>query len=138
MRIGELAAAAGVTTKTIRFYEDAGVLPVPTRQRSGYRDYDHSALDRLAFVKAAQAAGLTLAQISDVVSARDSSGAPCEHVAEVLEQHAAELERRITELNTLLSQVRLLEKRAKTLDPDQCTPAQVCHLFPTSPASRAR
>jgi MerR family copper efflux transcriptional regulator len=95
MRIGELAATAGVTTKTIRYYESAGVLPAPARQASGYREYDHRAVDRLAFVKAAQAAGLTLAEIVDVVSARESAGAPCAHVAAVLEQHAHDLERRI-------------------------------------------
>ena len=132
MRIGELAATAGVTTKTIRYYESAGVLPAPARQASGYREYDHRAVDRLAFVKAAQAAGLTLAEIVDVVSARESAGAPCAHVAAVLEQHANDLERRIAELTTLLTQVRQLSARAKTLHPDQCTPAQVCHLIPTA------
>lgn len=130
MRIGELAAAAGVTTKAIRYYESAGVLPVPARQASGYREYNHGAVDRLAFVKAAQAAGLALAEIVDVVSARDNNGAPCDHVAAVLEQHASDLERRIAELTALLTQVRQLSDRAKTLDPDQCTPAQVCHLIP--------
>ncbi len=64
MRIGELAARSGLTAKTIRFYEQAGVLPEPARQPSGYRSYDDTALDRLRFVRAAQAAGLTLARRS--------------------------------------------------------------------------
>ncbi|MEV7527641.1 heavy metal-responsive transcriptional regulator [Agrococcus lahaulensis] len=132
MRIGELAAAADVTAKTIRFYETTGVLPAPTRQASGYRAYDHGAVDRIAFVKAAQAAGLTLAQIRDVISARDSSGAPCQHVAALLEQHAVELQRRISELTALLTQVRRLGQRANTLDPAQCDPALVCHVIPTA------
>lgn len=132
MRIGELAAASGVTTKAIRFYETTGVLPAPARQASGYRQYDHGAIDRLAFVKAAQAAGLTLAQITDVISARDNSGAPCRHVADLLEQHAADLERRIAELTALLKQVRRLGDRATTLNPAQCHPSQVCHLIPTA------
>jgi len=132
MRIGELAAAAKVTTKAIRFYEATGVLPVPSRQASGYRDYDHGAVDRLAFVKAAQAAGLSLVQIRDVISARDSSGAPCQHVAALLEQHALEMERRIAELTAVLTQVRRLRRRATTLDHAQCHPAQVCHVIPTA------
>src|SRR5690554_6745110 len=130
MLIGDLAAAAGVTAKTICFYESAGVLPMPARQASGYREYDHRAVDRLAFVKAAQAAGLTLAEVVEVVSARESSGAPCEHVAAVLAQHASELEQRIAELTALLAQVRQLGDRAKTLNPSECTPSQVCHLIP--------
>lgn len=132
MRIGELAAAAGVTTKTIRFYEDTGVLPAPSRQASGYRQYDHGAVDRLAFVKAAQAAGLTLAQVRDIIAARDSSGAPCQHVAALLEQHAVELEQRIAELTALLTQVRRLGQRATNLDPAHCHPAQVCQIIPTT------
>ena len=134
MRIGELATAAGVTTKTIRFYEDAGVLPDPSRRPSGYRQYDHGAVDRLAFIKAAQAAGLTLAQIRGIISVRDSNGPPCHHVAALLEQHAVELEQRIAGLTTLLTQVRQLGQRATTLDPTQCHPAQVCQVIPTAEA----
>ena len=42
MRIGELAEATGTTTKTLRFYEDSGLLPPPERTVSGYRDYDRA------------------------------------------------------------------------------------------------
>jgi len=63
MLIGELAAKTGMTAKALRFYEQAGVLPEPARTPAGYRDYDPAALDRLAFVRAAQAAGLTLAEV---------------------------------------------------------------------------
>lgn len=58
MRIGELAGRAGVTAKTLRFYEQAGVLPAPGRTPAGYRDYDEAALDVLRFVRAAKAAGV--------------------------------------------------------------------------------
>ncbi len=51
MKIGELAAASGITPKTIRFYEQAGVLPEPARTLSGYRDYGPEFVDRLQFVR---------------------------------------------------------------------------------------
>ena len=132
LRIGELAAATGVSTKTIRFYETAGVLPAPARTTSGYRQYDASAADRLAFIRAAQAAGLTLAQIRDVISARDISEAPCHHVATLLADHAAALQARLSQLSELLEHVRWLSHRATTLDPGQCLPQHVCHAIPTS------
>src|SRR3546814_20485414 len=47
MKIGELAARTGVTTKTIRFWESTGPLADPTRTPSGYRDYDPESVDRL-------------------------------------------------------------------------------------------
>lgn len=131
MRIGELARRGGVTTKTIRFYEQAGVLARPVRLPSGYRDYDDVTLDRLAFVRAAQAAGLTLAEIRDVITARDTDGPPCEHVRRLLDAHAAGLDARILELDRLRGEVEYLRRRAVTLDPGACTDAAVCHVIPT-------
>ncbi len=131
MRIGELARRAGTTTKTLRFYEQAGLLPEPDRTPSGYRDYDPAALDRLAFVKAAQAAGLTLAEIRAIVAIREAQGPPCEHVVGLLDAHAADLDQRITELTDLRLEVERLRARARDLDPAACGAAAVCHVIPT-------
>ncbi|MEV8547135.1 MerR family transcriptional regulator [Streptomyces sp. NPDC051572] len=68
MRIGELAVANGLTLKTIRFYEQAGLLPAPPRTPGGYRDYPPQVGARLAFVRDAQSAGLTLAEIRSILS----------------------------------------------------------------------
>lgn len=76
MRTGELAERAGISAEAIRYYERVGVLTPPARTASGYRDYDEVALDRLSFVRAAQAVGLTLGQIREVVAFRDWGGAP--------------------------------------------------------------
>lgn len=130
MRIGELAERSGLTAKTLRFYEQAGVLPEPGREKSGYRDYDQDALGRLAFVKAAQAAGLTLSQIRQVIDVREQEGAPCSHVVALLDAHAAELARRIVELTALREQVLRLRERSKDLDPAQCRATNVCDVIP--------
>lgn len=131
VRIGELATRSSLTVKTIRFYEQAGVLPEPERRPSGYRDYDDTALSRLRFVKAAQAAGLTLAEIREVMAIRDISGPPCEHVVELLDAHAADLDRRIAELAALRDDAQRLRDRAATLDPGHCSAAVVCQVIPT-------
>lgn len=131
MRIGELAAKTGLTTKALRFYESAGVLPAPQRNASGYREYDDGALDRLAFIRAAQAAGLSLAEIRDVIAVRDSHGAPCHHVLALLDAHATDLDRRIAELTTLRDDVERLRRRAVTMNPATCSPTNVCQLIPT-------
>ncbi len=140
MKIGELAQRTGTTTKTLRFYEQAGLLPEPHRTPAGYRDYDESVVDRLRFVKAAQAAGLTLAEIRDVIAAREHSGPPCGHVAALLGAHAAELDKRIAELTALRDDIRRLRERANHLDPARCDDAAVCHVIPathTIPASES-
>lgn len=134
MRIGELADRTGVTAKTLRFYEHAGVLPEPSRRASGYRDYDESALARLQFVKAGQAAGLTLAELRQVIVIRDDSGPPCAHVTALLEEHLNDLDTRLAELTKLRAEVRRLRTRAEALDPAQCSDNAVCHVIDSSPA----
>lgn len=119
-----------MTAKAIRFYEEAGVLPEPPRLASGYREYDASAVERLAFVKAAQAAGLTLAEIAQIITVRDSAGPPCEHVTALLERRAGDLARRIAELTALRDQVVRLHARATRLDPAMCRAAGVCDAIP--------
>lgn len=57
--------------KTVRYYEGIGLLDHPPRTPSGYRDYDPSVLERLGFIKAAQAVGLTLGEIREIVALRD-------------------------------------------------------------------
>ncbi|MDP8931054.1 MAG: heavy metal-responsive transcriptional regulator [Actinomycetota bacterium] len=128
MRIGEFAAQAGISAKAIRYYEQIGVLAPPARTPSGYRDYDRSALGRLAFVRAAQAVGLTLGEIRQIIAFRDRGQAPCEHVAALLQRRARELGARIAELQALQGHLEQLSDRARTLDAKRCEPERVCHV----------
>ncbi|HEY6416930.1 MAG TPA: heavy metal-responsive transcriptional regulator [Acidimicrobiales bacterium] len=84
MRIGELAAVGGVTAKTIRYYEDIGVLDPPARTPSGYRNYSRAATDRLGFIRSAQAVGLTLGEIRGILALRDRGTTPCGHVLDLI------------------------------------------------------
>ena len=129
MRIGELAEQAGISTKAIRYYEQIGILAPPARTASGYRTYDQAALGRLGFVRAAQAVGLTLGEIRQVIAFRDNGQVPCAHVADLLQRHAADLDVRILELQQLRGELRQLAERATTLDPEHCPPERVCHII---------
>jgi MerR family copper efflux transcriptional regulator len=129
MRIGELAEQAGVSTKAIRYYEQIGVLAPATRTTSGYRVYDHTALGRLGFIRAAQALGLTLGEIRQIIAFRDDGTEPCGHVTALLQRRAAELGARIAELQQLQDELQQLAERATTLDPQQCPPERVCHII---------
>ncbi|HSH60988.1 MAG TPA: MerR family transcriptional regulator [Acidimicrobiales bacterium] len=100
MLIGELAERSVVPAKTIRYYEVLDILPPARRTVGGYRDYDDAAVDRLRFVRAAQAAGLTLAEIRNVVALRDDGIAPCSHVIALLDDKAAAGARQIASLRS--------------------------------------
>jgi MerR family transcriptional regulator, copper efflux regulator len=129
MRIGELAERAGISTKAIRYYEQLGILNPPARTPSGYRAYEETALGRLGFVRAAQALGLTLGEIRQIIAFRDDGTAPCAHVTNLLQRRTTELGARIAELQQLRGELQQLAERAATLDPKQCTPERVCHII---------
>ena len=121
MKIGELAAHSGISAKTIRFWEEAGVVPLPSRTSSGYRDYQPDAVDRLAFIRHAQSAGFTLGQIRRVLGIGDSGERPCEHVTQLISERLAEVDARISDLKATRSQLRVLARRAADQDPAKCT-----------------
>lgn len=120
MRIGDVAERAGLTAKTIRFYENEGLLPPPERTPSGYRDYGSDVLERLTFIRDAQTGGLTLRQIKQVLEIRDGGQPPCEHVGSLIDERLSEVERRIVELEQTRSRLRELARRTAALDPANC------------------
>lgn len=71
LRIGQLAQATGVSAKTIRYYEQGGVLPAPSRSDAGYRQYARGDVHRLLFVRRARALGLSLANIKTLMAELD-------------------------------------------------------------------
>ena len=129
MRIGELAQRSGVSAKTLRYYEEIGVLTPPERTHGGYRHYDEDTLTRLSFIRAAQAVGLTLGEIREIVGFRDRGETPCAHVTTLIGQRAAELDERIAELERMRTELRRLARRARSLDPADCAPEDVCHVI---------
>jgi DNA-binding transcriptional MerR regulator len=101
LRIGALAAASGLTRDALRYYERQGLLPRSRRTAGGFREYDGSAIDRVRFIKQAQAHGLTLREIRDLVSHQSDAGrSRCRHVRELLAHKLEELEGRRRELDT--------------------------------------
>jgi DNA-binding transcriptional MerR regulator len=113
----------------VRYYERIGLLPAPPRSTSGYRDYRPDVVDRLRFIRAGQAVGLSLGEIRQVVALRDRGETPCDHVYQLLQRRTAELDDRIEELGRLRRELNALTKRARRLDPANCNPRGVCHLI---------
>ena len=129
MLIGELADAVGVPSQTIRFYERKGLMPAPTRGGNGYRSYDQSAVNRVKFIRSAQAAGLTLVQIRSIVELRDHGARPCAHVADLIDGKLVEVRRRLLELAALETELEQLHERSRRLDPADCADADICHIL---------
>ncbi|MGW7527325.1 heavy metal-responsive transcriptional regulator [Streptomyces sp. NPDC054783] len=132
MRIGDLAATSGLTAKTIRFYEQFGLLTAPPRTPGGYRDYPTETASRLGFIRDAQAAGLTLAEIRGILDLRDSGQAPCTHVADLIQHHLADIDQRLADLRKTRTALLALADRAADTDPSTCTEADICTILTRS------
>jgi DNA-binding transcriptional MerR regulator len=138
MRIGELATQAGVSAKTVRYYESIGLVPEPTRTPSGYRDYGPDALDRLRFIRDAQASGLRLDEIRSVLELKDSGRGSCEHTLALLRAHLEEIDAQIARLVVARDQLTSLADRAAGLDRAGCTDPNRCQVISGSHVGAVR
>jgi DNA-binding transcriptional MerR regulator len=107
LRSGALAKAASVSPDTIRHYEKIGVLPRASRTEAGYRVYPASAVERVLVVQRALRIGFTLAELAEVLKARDAGGAPCARVYQLAQ---AKLKGIAADIEALRSTERRLKK----------------------------
>ncbi|MEU5438238.1 MerR family transcriptional regulator [Streptomyces sp. NPDC020719] len=91
MRIGELAARAGVSVRSLRYYEEQGLLLTSTRSPSGQRHYTDDEIERVTFIQRLYAAGLSSRTIAELLPCVDSPST--EHSDAALERMAHERER---------------------------------------------
>ncbi|MDX1510603.1 MAG: heavy metal-responsive transcriptional regulator [Nitriliruptorales bacterium] len=124
--IGELADAVGVNAKTIRYYEEIGLLPPPDRTASGYRVYGTEDVARLRFIRRAQQLDLRLDEIGEILALRERGEAPCGYVRDVAEQRLADLDERIAEMKAARDDLAALLEFADDLAD---TPADFCALI---------
>lgn len=136
MRIGELAHAAGVTAKTIRYYEGIGLLDEPERHANGYRDYGADALERLGFIRDSQAAGLSLAEVREIVGMKAAGMSTCSHTRALLARHLADVDAQIARLIAARAELVELSRRADALDPSQCTDPARCQVIAAPPSTQ--
>jgi DNA-binding transcriptional MerR regulator len=102
----------GVNPKTIRYYEQIGLLPEPQRLPSGYRSYAEDDVARLLFIRTAQRLGIALDEIKEILALRDRGRRPCAYVREVLRREVAELDQRMGELHRLREELVRLDALA--------------------------
>jgi DNA-binding transcriptional MerR regulator len=103
MRIAELARQAGLSTATLRFYEDQGLVQPAGRTEAGYRVYGEDALQRVGFIHRAKALGLTLREIQQLTSEPGEATVEQARLRHALAHKLADTDRRIAELEALRS-----------------------------------
>ncbi len=115
LTIGKLASLASVTPDTLRYYERLGLWPAPPRTNGGYRLYDPSLVERVGFIRKAQALGLSLDEVREILRVADKGTPPCEHVRATLGQRLHDVDARIAELQTLRRTLARALARSRSL-----------------------
>lgn len=129
MQIRELSKQAGVNAKTIRYYEEVGILPPATRQPNGYREYEQVDVERLKLVAGARRLEFSLEEIREILDLRDRGIAPCGVLLDLLNQKADSISQRIAELELLQTDLRALYDSGLTFSTDDVEGKNcVCHL----------
>ena len=129
MRIGEISHQTGLSTKTIRYYEDIGILPQAERESNGYRSYDRGVIDRIGFIKDAQVAGLSLVEIQMILELRDEGESTCDHTIGLLESHLRDVDHQLVELGRTRHRLQRMIVSAKDLNPSGCTDPNRCQTI---------
>jgi MerR family transcriptional regulator, copper efflux regulator len=107
LKIGEVAAESGLSVKTIRYYEESGLLlPTVKRSESGYRLFQPQVLNRLAFIRRSQSLGLTLQEIQQILAVHDHGQLPCGEMRQHLELKVEAIEQQIQALETLRAELK--------------------------------
>ncbi len=108
MRSAQLADTAGVNVETLRYYERRGLLPPPPRRSSGYRDYPPEAVQRLRLIKQAQALGLSLEEITELIALNPHADIACGDMETRIRSKITDLDTRLAALGELRGQLEQL------------------------------
>ena len=134
LKIGEVSKRSGVGVEALRFYEKSGLLERPSRTYGGYRVYGEEVLERLAFIKQAQALGFSLEEIRRIVDDARKGESPCDEVREIVRRRMAELDERLRELQR---HRRELQATLEEWDRVGRAPGHICGLIEGSHVEHA-
>ena len=101
MNIGEAAALSGLPAKTIRYYEEAGLVTPAARGNNGYRRYSEQDIHRLRFLQRARSLGFSIQECRELLSLYEDKSRASADVKAIARQHLQDIERKITELESL-------------------------------------
>ena len=136
LTIRQLAQRTGVSSKTLRYWEEVGLLAKAARNYHGYRLFHHDVVPRIGFIQKAKSLGFTLAEIRTLFDTAKKRGTACPDVLHWTEQKIQLLERQISLLSQLRNRLRAYQKEWNKNKRRSCPPlsaSEVCCLIEAIP-----
>jgi len=118
--IGELAKRTGSKVQTIRYYEEIGVMPPAQRAANNRRIYTDTHLERLTFIRHSRELGFSLDDIRNLLELSDHPDKPCDEVDAIARNHLEEVERKISSLKILQSELKRMIKQCSGRNVSNC------------------
>jgi len=135
LTIGKLAALAGATPNTLRYYEREGMIPPAVKGANGYRLYPQNTARRVHFIRQAQQCGFTLAEIRELLALPQQASACCSDVRKLAVERKLALEARIKALKTMSAELdALINDCVEVTHPlDDCPILNALNRVPADP-----
>ncbi|MCY7382293.1 MAG: heavy metal-responsive transcriptional regulator [Microcoleus sp. CAN_BIN18] len=126
-KIGSVAACSGLSVKTVRYYEEIGLLsPAVARSPAGYRLFEEAVFNRLSFIKRSQALGLSLQEIKDILQVRDRGKLPCPEAKQHLTAKVKAISGQIAALETLKTELQGILSGWQDQPSPECITRTIC------------
>lgn len=120
LMIGEVAALTGLPSKTIRYYEESGIIESPRRNDNRYRTYSQVDVQTLRFVAHARSLGFSLKDVGDLLSLYRDRKRASKDVRRLALAHLADLDQRIADLQAMRNTIADLAQRCHGDDRPEC------------------
>lgn len=115
--IGEVAKKSQVGVETVRFYEREGLIGLPERNGSGYRQYSESVIKQIQFIQHAKTLGFSLKEIGELIKLKSTRGARCKSIKLTAKAKIADIQEKIDALERMKTALEPLVAQCKSSDP---------------------
>jgi MerR family transcriptional regulator, Zn(II)-responsive regulator of zntA len=129
---GQIAKKANVNLETLRYYENLGLIPSPSRMESGYRLYSDEALIRLTFIRNAKLCGFTLKEIKKALAKSESGSINLDDFIAAIDKKMESIDEEIATRETKKARLALLKNNLRAADkhPEVLETLRILHMEP--------
>ena len=120
MNIGRASELSGIPSKTIRYYESIGLLPLPARTGSGYRDYSAPEIEIMRFIQRARHLGFPIKDVCELLDLWNDTDRNSAQVKSLTKRHIDEIEEKIAELESMRNTLVTLADKCNGDDRPDC------------------